>query len=190
MRKVSGTYRSIRRCRHGNGKGIRRSARRWHWADCTRPRYPGDSGRINFAFCSVRMSADGKEDRVVGNERRRTLMVSIKNALVRTSESVDFRNAYALAGLRIAIGSLFLIFGQYKLFGLQFTLQGGFEGWINRFIQDGAYPFMAPVLRGFVLPHSTAPARDHSGCSFVHCCVTNGDNYSGQSEHAGLSCFT
>jgi hypothetical protein len=24
--------------------------------------------------------------------------------------------------------------------------------WINRFLQDGAYPFMVPVLKNFVLP--------------------------------------
>jgi len=53
---------------------------------------------------------------------------------------------------------LFLIFGQYKVFGTQFTLHGGFQFWINKFLEDGAYPFMAPVLRGFVLPHATAIA--------------------------------
>jgi len=64
------------------------------------------------------------------------------------------RNPRALALLRIVIGVLFLIFGEYKVFGRQFTLGGGFEFWINRFLQDGAYPFMMPVLRGFVLPHA------------------------------------
>jgi uncharacterized membrane protein YphA (DoxX/SURF4 family) len=53
---------------------------------------------------------------------------------------------------------LFLIFGQYKVFGTQFTLHGGFQSWIDRFIQEGAYPFMVPVLRDFVLPHGTAIA--------------------------------
>ena len=65
------------------------------------------------------------------------------------------RNAKVLAGLRIAVGALFLIFGQYKVFGTQFTLDGGFQFWINRFLEEGAYPFMVPVLRGFVLPHGT-----------------------------------
>ena len=65
------------------------------------------------------------------------------------------KNARALAVLRIAVGLLFLIFAQYKVFGTQFTLHGGFEFWINRFLQDGgAYPFMAPMLRGFVLPYA------------------------------------
>lgn len=64
-------------------------------------------------------------------------------------------NARALAFLRISVGILFLIFGQYKVFGAQFTLHGGFQFWITRFLQDGAYPFMISVLRGFVLPHAT-----------------------------------
>lgn len=66
------------------------------------------------------------------------------------------RNAIALAGLRIAVGCLFLIFAQYKVFSTKFTLGGGFQSWINRFLQDGAaYPFMVPVLNHFVLPHGT-----------------------------------
>lgn len=65
------------------------------------------------------------------------------------------RNSFALAVLRISIGILFLIFAQYKVFGTQFTLHGGFQYWINRFLADGAYPFMKPVLQNFVLPHST-----------------------------------
>lgn len=72
----------------------------------------------------------------------------------------DFRvrNNYALALLRIGVGILFLIFGQYKVFGTDFTLHGGFQFWINKFLEGGAYPFMAPILRGFVLPHATSIA--------------------------------
>ncbi|HWH61362.1 MAG TPA: DoxX family membrane protein [Terriglobales bacterium] len=77
--------------------------------------------------------------------------------LQKTDEAT--RNAIALAGLRIAIGFLFLIFAQYKVFGTKFTLGGGFQLWIDRFLQDGAaYPFMVPVLQRFVLPHGTAIA--------------------------------
>ena len=65
------------------------------------------------------------------------------------------RNERALAFLRIGVGIFFLIFGEYKVFGRQFTLGGGFQMWINRFLEGGVYPFMAPVLRGFVLPHAT-----------------------------------
>ncbi len=68
------------------------------------------------------------------------------------------QDAKALAFLRISVGVLFLIFGQYKVFGSQFTLGGGFQHWIDRFLEDGAYPFMLPILRGFVLPHGTAIA--------------------------------
>jgi thiosulfate dehydrogenase (quinone) large subunit len=68
------------------------------------------------------------------------------------------RSELALAWLRIAVGVLFLIFAQYKVLGRQFTLGGGFQFWINRFLEQGTYPFMAPVLRSFVLPHATAIA--------------------------------
>src|SRR6202051_2042930 len=77
---------------------------------------------------------------------------------MKSATDSQFTNARAMAFLRISVGTLFLIFGQYKVFGTQFTLHGGFEFWINRFLQDGAYPFMAPILRGFVLPHARAIA--------------------------------
>jgi len=67
---------------------------------------------------------------------------------------MDQRNARAIAFLRIAVAVLFLIFAEYKIFGSKFTRGGGFEYWINRFLTDGAYPFMKPVLRGLVLPHA------------------------------------
>lgn len=44
------------------------------------------------------------------------------------------------------------------MFGTQFTLGCGFQLWIDRFLDQGAYPFMVPVLRNFVLPHGTAIA--------------------------------
>ncbi|HYU22115.1 MAG TPA: DoxX family membrane protein [Candidatus Dormibacteraeota bacterium] len=72
--------------------------------------------------------------------------------------SADTRNSYSLALLRIGVGILFVIFGQYKVFGTTFTLHGGFQFWINKFLEGGAYPFMAPILRGFVLPHATSMA--------------------------------
>jgi thiosulfate dehydrogenase [quinone] large subunit len=78
---------------------------------------------------------------------------------VAPSDVTGKRNTVALAGLRIAVGCLFLIFGQYKVFGTQFTLHGGFQWWINRFIQQGcSYPFIVPVLQQIVLPHATALA--------------------------------
>ena len=72
---------------------------------------------------------------------------------------IEARNAHALAFLRIAVGIFFFIFGEYKVFGPQFTLHGGFQFWINKFLNEGgAYPFMVPILRGFVLSHATAIA--------------------------------
>ena len=70
--------------------------------------------------------------------------------------SSDSQNARALAVLRIGVGLFFLIFAQYKILSTQFTLHGGFQVWINKFLTEGgAYPFMAPILRNFVLPHAT-----------------------------------
>jgi uncharacterized membrane protein YphA (DoxX/SURF4 family) len=72
----------------------------------------------------------------------------------RPSEAPDY-NDRAIAGLRIAVGTLFLIFGEYKVFGKEFVFGGGFEAWIQRFLSEGsAYPFMVPILRDFVLPHA------------------------------------
>ena|SRR5690348_15476756 len=69
------------------------------------------------------------------------------------------RNTRALSMLRLGVAALFLIFGEYKVFGTQFTLGGGFQGWIERFLAGGAaYPFMVPVLRSVVLPHKIAIA--------------------------------
>lgn len=68
------------------------------------------------------------------------------------------RNTRALAVLRIAVGGIFLIFAEYKVVGTKFELGGGFQYWINLFLDGNAYPFMVPVLRDFVLPHATAIA--------------------------------
>src|SRR4051794_26696314 len=65
------------------------------------------------------------------------------------------RNGSALAFLRVCVGVFFLVFGQYKVFGREFTRGGGVQFWIKRFIQDGAYPFMLPILKGFVLRPAT-----------------------------------
>jgi uncharacterized membrane protein YphA (DoxX/SURF4 family) len=73
-------------------------------------------------------------------------------------KGADESNARAMAVLRIGVGILFLIFAEYKVFGTQFIWHGGFQFWINKFLAEGAYPFMTPVLRGFVLPHGTAVA--------------------------------
>ena len=66
----------------------------------------------------------------------------------------DDRNSTALATLRIIVGIFFLLFGQYKVFGTNFTMHGGFEGWIRSFLAEGAYPWMKPVLLHWILPHA------------------------------------
>jgi uncharacterized membrane protein YphA (DoxX/SURF4 family) len=76
-------------------------------------------------------------------------------AFVMTLAAKENGNARALAALRIGVGIFFLVFGEYKVFGTQFTLGGGFQFWINKFLEGGVYPFMEPVLRNFVLPHAT-----------------------------------
>jgi thiosulfate dehydrogenase (quinone) large subunit len=75
---------------------------------------------------------------------------------VPSSIATENRNSRALAVIRIGTGIYFLIFGEYKVFGTQFTLHGGFQFWINKFLTEGgAYPFMENILRGFVLNHGT-----------------------------------
>ncbi|MFL6427068.1 MAG: DoxX family membrane protein [Acidobacteriaceae bacterium] len=64
------------------------------------------------------------------------------------------RNATALATLRVLVGIFFLLFGEYKVFGTEFTLHGGFEESIRSFLTQGTYPWMAPVLEHVVLPHA------------------------------------
>jgi len=65
------------------------------------------------------------------------------------------RNAVVLALLRIAVGFFFVVFGQYKVFGSEFV-HSGFHDYVERFIRDGAYPFMVPVLR-WILAHAATP---------------------------------
>lgn len=57
--------------------------------------------------------------------------------------------------MRIVVGLFFLVFGEYKVFGTQFTLHGGFEGYVNSMLHDGStYPFMVPVIEKIILPHA------------------------------------
>jgi uncharacterized membrane protein YphA (DoxX/SURF4 family) len=91
--------------------------------------------------------------------RPRTTYDSLSLREERGPRGLSERNTRALSLLRIAVGILFLVFGEYKVFGTPFTLGGGFQGWIERFLTGGAaYPFMVPVLRSLVLPHQLAIA--------------------------------
>src|SRR5215472_8860894 len=86
-------------------------------------------------------------ERIIDVGERLTVCPTSKSELRLVSTNISDRNTRAIAGLRIAIGVLFLIFGEYKVFGAQFTMGGGFQYWINNFLKDGAYPFIGPLLR-------------------------------------------
>jgi uncharacterized membrane protein YphA (DoxX/SURF4 family) len=63
-------------------------------------------------------------------------------------------NTHAMAFLRIAVGILFILFAQSKIFGNNFA-HGGFESLVHRYLREGSvYPFMVPVLHNDVLPHA------------------------------------
>jgi uncharacterized membrane protein YphA (DoxX/SURF4 family) len=61
--------------------------------------------------------------------------------------------ARTIAGVRIATSIFFLLFGEYKLTGSGFA-HGGFQGYLQDFIANGAVSFYRPVLSGLVLPHA------------------------------------
>ena len=50
------------------------------------------------------------------------------------SRAAGSPNDRALAALRMALGLLFVCFGEYKVFGTGFV-PAGFTGWISRFIE-------------------------------------------------------
>ena len=72
----------------------------------------------------------------------RHLMRKISGALPKT-----------IAVVRIATSVFFLLFGQYKIFGSEFA-HGGFQQYLQGFIQNGAVSFYQPVLANLVLPHA------------------------------------
>jgi thiosulfate dehydrogenase (quinone) large subunit len=69
--------------------------------------------------------------------------------------STEKTNERALAFLRIAVGIFFVVLAEYKVFGTEFTLGGGFRSSVQSFLSQGeAYPFMRPLL-GLMLAHGT-----------------------------------
>lgn len=58
-----------------------------------------------------------------------------------------------LALCRFCLGVAFLLFGQYKVATPAFA-HGGLQKYLHGFIENSAYPFMIPILREWVLPHS------------------------------------
>ncbi len=61
--------------------------------------------------------------------------------------------AKAIAGVRIATSTFFLLFGEYKLAGPGFA-HGGFQGYLHSYITNDAVSFYRPVLSGLILPHA------------------------------------
>ena len=55
--------------------------------------------------------------------------------------------------MRIATAVLFLLFGQYKVFGPGFA-HGGFQDYLHGYIQSSAVSFFRPVLSSLVLPRA------------------------------------
>ncbi len=55
-----------------------------------------------------------------------------------------------LAGCRIFTGSMWFLFGEYKIFRPWFAHQGGFQFWFSQF---APFPFYAPFLTRVVATH-------------------------------------
>ena len=58
-----------------------------------------------------------------------------------------------IALTRIATGFLFLLFGEYKVAGPAFA-HGGFQNYLQGYIQNDAVSFYRPFLAHVVLPHA------------------------------------
>lgn len=58
-----------------------------------------------------------------------------------------------IAVVRIATSIFFLLFGQYKLLGPSFT-HGGFQQYLQGFIESSAVGVYRPILADLVLPHA------------------------------------
>lgn len=58
-----------------------------------------------------------------------------------------------IALTRIATGFLFLLFGEYKVASPAFA-HGGFQKYLEGYIQNDAVSFYRPVLQHIVLPHA------------------------------------
>src|SRR5258708_3115636 len=61
--------------------------------------------------------------------------------------------AKTIACVRIATSVFFLLFGEYKLAGPGFA-HGGFQGYLQDFIANGAVSFYRPFLSTVVVPHA------------------------------------
>jgi uncharacterized membrane protein YphA (DoxX/SURF4 family) len=58
-----------------------------------------------------------------------------------------------IAAVRVATSVFFLLFGEYKIFGPEFT-HGGFQEILQSFVQNSAVGFYQPILINLILPHA------------------------------------
>ena len=58
-----------------------------------------------------------------------------------------------IALVRIATSVFFLLFGEYKVFSPGFA-HGGFQQYLEGFVQNGAVSFYQPILADLVQPHA------------------------------------
>lgn len=58
-----------------------------------------------------------------------------------------------IAVVRMAMAVFFLLFGRYKIFEPGFT-HGGFQQYLQGFVQNGAVAVYKPFLADLVLPHA------------------------------------
>jgi len=58
-----------------------------------------------------------------------------------------------IAVVRMATAVFFLLFGQYKVFGSGFV-HGGFQQYLEGFIQSGSISVYKPILADLILPHA------------------------------------
>jgi thiosulfate dehydrogenase (quinone) large subunit len=69
--------------------------------------------------------------------------------------SADNGLKYMLALVRIAVGVIFLLFAEYKVFETGFA-HGGMQKWIGGFLQnDMVVHWYRPFLENVVMPHAT-----------------------------------
>jgi thiosulfate dehydrogenase (quinone) large subunit len=61
--------------------------------------------------------------------------------------------AKTIAAVRMATAVFFLLFGQYKVFGPGFA-HGGFQQYLEGFVQSGAVSVYKPFLADLILPHA------------------------------------
>ncbi len=58
-----------------------------------------------------------------------------------------------IAAVRMATSVFFLLFGQYKVFGPSFA-HGGFQEYLQGWLQEGVVSLYRPFLADLVLPHA------------------------------------